>query len=97
MNWITVAKPPVESLDQVDAVLAQLPAAPDGMVSRYVGTTTNGQLRIVSLWESQAHAERFFAEQLGPVLAKALGPEPDGIADVVGIDVARSYERQPVG
>lgn len=95
--WITVATPPFESIDQVDAVLAQLPASPEGMQARYIGRTTEGDLRIVSLWESQGHAERFFAETLGPVLAKALAPEPVGPSLALGIDVARSYERQPVG
>jgi len=30
------------------------------------------------------------------VLAKALGPEPVGRPEVIGIDVARSYVREPV-
>jgi hypothetical protein len=51
----------------------------------------------VTVWESKAHADRFFAETLGPILAKTLGPEPVGKAEIVGIDVARSYLRQPVG
>ncbi|MGH9279799.1 MAG: hypothetical protein ACRD12_17085 [Acidimicrobiales bacterium] len=96
MKWITVATTPFSTIDQVDAVLAQLPSAPDGMEARYIGTTTDGELRVVSLWESQAHAQRFFAETLGPVLAKELGPEPVGLSDVIGIEVARRYERQPV-
>lgn len=93
MNWITVATPPFKELGQVDAVLAQLPAAPDGMEARYVGTTSEGELRIVALWESKAHADRFFAEALGPVLASTLAPEPMGTVDANGIEVARRYER----
>ena len=54
------------------------------------------RLRVVTLWESKAHADRFFAETLGPALAKALGPEPVGAPEIIGIDVARSYVRQPV-
>jgi hypothetical protein len=42
------------------------------------------------------HAERFFAQTLGPALAKALGPEPVGAPEAVGIDVARNYDREPV-
>jgi hypothetical protein len=42
-------------------------------------------------------AGRFFAEQLGPALAKALGPEPVGSPAAVGVDVARAYVRQPAG
>jgi hypothetical protein len=96
MKWITIATPPLESIEQYDAVIAHLGGAPDGLEERYVGTTDGG-LRIVSLWQSKEHADRFFTEKLGPVLAEALGPEPVGAAEVVGIDVQRSFVRQPVG
>src|SRR5918998_4582769 len=95
MQWIAVATPPFGSIEQFDAVLAQLGEEPDGLEARYVGTA-NGTLRVVTLWESKAHANRFFAEKLGPALAKVLGPEPAGAPEVVGIDVVRSYVRQPV-
>ena len=77
-------------------MLAQLDGAPDGMEERYIGTAEDGKLRVVSLWQSKAHAARFFAEKLGPALAKVLGPEPVGASGIVGIDVQRSYVRQPV-
>ena len=96
MAWITVATPSFASIEQVDAVLAQLEGAPEGMQERYIGTADDGKLRVVSVWQSRAHAERFFAEKLGPALAKALGPEPVGASEIVGIDVQRSYVRQPV-
>jgi len=96
MQWITVATPPFQSIEQFDKVIAAVDTAPDGMTARYVGTT-DGTLRVVTLWESKAHADRFFAEKLGPALARALGPEPVGRPEVFGIDVARSYVREPVG
>ena len=65
------------------------------MEARYVGSTEDG-LRVVTLWESKAHADRFFAETLGRLLATALGPEPVGRPEMVGVDVARTYVRQPV-
>lgn len=46
--------------------------------------------------ESKAHADRFLAEKLGPAVARALGPEPNGASEIVGIDMARKYVRQPV-
>jgi hypothetical protein len=95
--WISVGTPPFSSLDQIDAVLSELEAPPDGLEARYVGTTPDGEVRIVSLWESQAHAERFFADTLGPTIARVHGPEWVGASELVGIDVARSYVRQPVG
>jgi len=78
-------------------VLRTLGVDPAGMDVRYVGTADDGTLRVISLWESKAHADRFFTEKLGPALAKVLGPEPVGAPTAVGIDVARTYARQPVG
>ena len=97
MSWMTVATPPFDEIEKFDLMRSQSDGNPDGLEARYVGTTADGTLRIVSLWESKAHADRFFTETLGPALAKILGPEPVGKAEVVGIDVARTYVRQPVG
>lgn len=96
MQWITVAIPPFGSIEQFDKVHTELGEAPAGLQARYVGTANDGKLRLIALWESKEHADRFFAERLGPVLAKALGPEPVGRPEVTGIDVERSYVREPV-
>ena len=84
---------PALSMEQPDAVLVQLPE-PDGLEACYVGTA-DGQARIVSLWESKSHADRFYAETLAPVLANLLGAEPAGTPEIVGIDVTRSHVHQP--
>src|SRR5262245_50920419 len=97
MQWMTLATPPLESVEQFDKVLAGQPAEPDGLEARYVGTTESGELRIVAVWASKAHADHFFTRTLGPALARALGPEPVGKPEVVGIAVARAYTAQPVG
>ncbi|ADB31122.1 hypothetical protein Kfla_2032 [Kribbella flavida DSM 17836] len=96
MQWIAVATPPFASIEKFDQVLARMGTEPEGLEARYVGTSNDG-LRVITLWESKAHADKFFAEQLGPALAKVLGPEPAGAPQVVGIEVERSYQRQPVG
>jgi hypothetical protein len=96
VQWIAVATPPVSSIEQFDQVMGQLGTEPEGLEARYVGTTGDS-LRVVTLWESKAHADRFFTERLGPALAKVLGPEPAGNPEVLGMDVARAYTRQPVG
>ncbi|HET6292327.1 MAG TPA: hypothetical protein VFG33_03100 [Kribbella sp.] len=96
MKWIAVATPPFRSIEQFDQVMGQLGAEPAGLEARYVGSTDDG-LRVVTLWESKEHADRFFADRLGPALAKVLGPEPAGKPQVFGIEVARTYVRQPVG
>jgi hypothetical protein len=95
MQWISVATPPFESIDQFDAIRTAQGEEPEGLEARYVGTT-DGELRIVSVWESKAHADRFFTQTLPGVLAKVLGPEPVGAPETVGIDVARSYVRESV-
>jgi len=93
MQWITVATPPFDEVELFDKVLAVTGGEPDGLEARYVGNADDGKLRIITMWESKAHADRFFAHTLGPALARALGPEPVGKPQVVGIDVARSYAR----
>jgi hypothetical protein len=97
MQWMTIATPPLESVEQFDVLLAGQSAEPDGLDARYVGTTENGELRIVAVWESKTCADKFFTHTLGPALAKVLGPEPAGEPEVVGIAVVRAYTSQPVG
>ena len=95
MQWITVGTPPY-SIEQYEKVLAQLGEEPAGLQARYVGTDGDGKLRIVGVWESKEHADRFYADRLGPVLAQALGSESVGRSDPIGIDVAHSYVRELV-
>jgi hypothetical protein len=96
MQWIAVATPPFGSIEQFDEIVSQVDPQPAGLEARYAGTASDGTLRVVTLWESKQHADRFFSQTLGPALAKALGPEPVGAPEVLGIEVARSYTRQPV-
>lgn len=95
MQWIAVATPPFGSIEQFDKVMSRLGEEPEGLEARYAGTSDDG-LRVVTLWESKEHADRFFTEKLGPALTSALGPEPAGAPQVLGINVARTYTRQPV-
>jgi hypothetical protein len=96
MKWITIATPPFGSIEQFDAVCEQVGENPDGLEARYAGTAADGSVRVVSLWESKDHADRFMTERLGPALAAVLGPEPVGRPEILAIDVARSYLREPV-
>ena len=95
--WITVATPPFTDIERFDEVVAHIGQDPDGMLARYAGATEDGSLRVVSLWESKAHADRFATERLGPALAAVLGPEPAGAPLGLGIDVSRTYAPEPVG
>lgn len=96
MQWMTVATPPFTDIDTFDRLTAQFDGAPAGMQARYVGAAEDGKLRVISLWESKEHADRFFAETLGPALARVLGPEPGGVPAATGIEVLRSYSPEPV-
>jgi hypothetical protein len=95
MQWITIATPAFDSIEQFDKVNAQFDKEHDGLVARYVGIATDGKPRVIALWESKAHADRFLTERLGPARVEALGSHV-GAPEVVGIDVARRYVREPV-
>ena len=95
--WITVATPPFRSIEQFDQVVAQFEDRPEGMQARYAGTAEDGSLRVISLWESKAHADRFMTERLGPALAAVLGPEPGGAPQALGVEVNRAFTRERVG
>ncbi|HLM20946.1 MAG TPA: hypothetical protein VK390_05395 [Propionibacteriaceae bacterium] len=95
MQWITVGTPPFR-VEQYDKVLAELGDEPAGLQARYVGTDGDGKLRIVGVWESKEHADRFYVERLGPVLRRALGSESVDTAEAIGIGVAHSYVRELV-
>jgi len=90
MQWITVGTP-LYSIEQYEKVLAQLGEEPAGLQARYVGTDGDGKLRIVGIWESKEHADRFYTERLGQVLAEALGSESVGRSEPIGINVTHSY------
>ncbi|TWP53706.1 hypothetical protein FKR81_02820 [Lentzea tibetensis] len=90
MEWITIATPPFGELEKFDKMTSGV-AAPEGLVARYAGTTADGELQVIALWQSKQHADAFFSRILGPALAAVLGPEPQGSPKVVGVDVARSY------
>lgn len=95
MQWITVATPPFDSIEQFERVRAEVGDNVDGLEASWVGRSGD-KLQVVNLWTSKAHADRFFGERLGPAIAKALGPEPVGSPTVMGIDVIQSNIHQPV-
>ena len=93
--WMLVATPPFTSVELFDAVTETAGEA-EGLLARYCGAA-EGTLRVVTLWASREHAERFVAERLGPAFATVLGPEPAGRPEMIGLEVVRSWASQPVG
>ena len=94
MQYIAVATPSFDAIELFDRITAQVGDAPEGMLARYAGTADDGGLRVVTLWESQAHADRFFRETLGPAVRRELGSAP-AAPRVTGISVSRQYVRTP--
>jgi hypothetical protein len=45
---------------------------PDGLIS-HGSAEVDGKLRVVDVWESQDHCERFAQSRLGPAIGEALG------------------------
>ncbi|RDI35218.1 hypothetical protein [Lentzea flaviverrucosa] len=86
--WLTIATPPTQSLDQLDRMMGAVD--PDGLRARYA-CRADGEFRIIAVWESKDHADRFFREVLGPVLARVLGPEPAGAPSTTGMEVLREF------
>jgi hypothetical protein len=90
MAWMTIAKPPYTSIDDYHKVMEAVGTEPDGLHARYVGSGPDG-VRVVAIWESQQHAQRFLTERLAPALAKVLGPEPQGLPEVTQMELADAY------
>jgi hypothetical protein len=86
--WLTIATPPTQSLEQLDKALNS--GIPDGLRARYA-CQADGEFRVIAVWESKEHADHFFREVLGPVLARVLGPEPSGAPAVSGMEVLREF------
>ncbi|WP_285641740.1 hypothetical protein [Lentzea sp. NBRC 102530] len=86
--WLTIATPPTDSLDKLDQAMGAL--VPDGLRARYA-CRADGEFRVIAVWESKEHADRFFREVLGPVLARVLGPEPAGAPTMTGMEVLREF------
>jgi hypothetical protein len=61
------------TLEQHRALITRLGDDPSGAIARFAGEIEGG-LRVISVWESKADSDRFFAERLGPMLAQMLGP-----------------------
>lgn len=93
--WIIVATPPFTEVETFEQVTAQVGVTPEGLHARYLGRLGD-ELRVVTIWESKEHADRFFADQLGPALARVLGPEPVGRPQTQAIEVLQAFVPEPV-
>jgi hypothetical protein len=76
------------------ALVARLGDDHPGAIARFAGETESG-LRVISVWESKADSDRFFAECLGPVLAQMLGPDRVHRPQVSELDVQEWWVASP--
>lgn len=76
MAYATVTHSPATTLQDFHAVNAALgDELPEGRLLLLVGQGSDG-LKIVDVWATQAHADRFVAERLYPALQR-MGRLPD--------------------
>jgi hypothetical protein len=77
MTYVHVTTSQGRTMEDFRTVAAKLspPYDIDGLLVRMVGSDAAG-LHIVGIWESQAQAKRFEAEQLFPAFQAATMPEP---------------------
>ena len=74
MAFCQIVDNPVESAEQAEQVLAHVrstgPVPPEGARLMVAGPSDAGW-RVVSIWDSEAARDRFFAERLAPAYAQA--------------------------
>ncbi len=76
------------------ALAARLGDDHPGAIARFAGETQDG-LRVISVWESKADSDRFFAECLSPVLAEMLRPDRVQRPQVSELDVQEWWVASP--
>lgn len=58
MTYVTVVDDsPAGSVENLDKLMTDILAEPDGLAARYAGTV-EGKLCIVGIWDSREHARR---------------------------------------
>ena len=94
MTYVHVTTSPSGTMKEYRTVAAKLSPseATDGLLVRMVGWDAAG-LHIIDIWESQAHAKRFEAEQLFPAF-QAAGITPDQKAAFTVFDADEVYVKR---
>jgi hypothetical protein len=93
MSIMSIATPPVAGKEGVERVIAALGGEPEGLQARFI-IGSEGGVKVVAVWESLEHLERFSKEKLGPALAQVMG-EPTGTPDFESYEVLASYVATP--
>jgi hypothetical protein len=92
MSHLTIAKPAFGTLEGFQKIMSAQAIGqgePEGLQARYVADVGDG-IRVVAVWESKQHADRFLEQRLAPALATAFD-ERQGHPQVLQGEVANSY------
>lgn len=93
MTYVTVVDDsPAGSIENLDKLMSDILAEPDGLAARYAGMV-DGKLCLVGIWDSREHAEAFMTTRLGPGLRQLLGTAPAAPPRALGIEVEHCYVR----
>lgn len=92
MAYMLIIKDPSRSIESFEKVLAEVGGNPECLIARFAGEA-DGALHVVSVWDSKAEADVFFAERLGPAMAKVLGSETAGNPQRTELEVENTYLR----
>lgn len=85
MTYLTIVDSPAD-LTFHRAVVDRLGDDQPGFIARFAGMHGDA-LRVISVWESKPDADRFFAEQLGPLVREMVGSQ-SGRPETSELDVA---------
>ena len=80
MAYVRIIQPPqvtAEVYDRVNAETGVEQDPPEGLLFHCAGEVDGGW-QIVDAWESEAHAQRFDEERLGPAIERVMGMRPPG-------------------
>ena len=92
MSYLTIARPAFGTLEGFQKIMGERgigQGEPEGLQARYVADVGDG-IRVVAIWTSKQHADKFLEERLAPALATAFD-EPQGRPEVLQGEVANSY------
>ena len=68
MPYLTIAKPAFGTLEGFQKIMSAWGVGqgePEGLQARYVADVGDG-IRVVAVWESKQHADRFLEQRLAP-------------------------------
>ena len=76
MAWGFISELPITA-EQYDQLNAEIGADPPGLIV-HTSSRTDGGIRIVDIWKSEADYRRFEEQELMPAMERLGWPAPDG-------------------